>query len=395
MNEAEYLAAVDTLLAEPVGAAHQRAFARWSALVADPARPVVLFGAGGIGRRVAAHLRAGGRVPVCFVDNNPARWGARWDDIPILGPDDAATRYGADGVWLVSIFGAGQGHRYSDTARSLRARGVREVVSFAEYAWVHAEAFLPAYPLGLPDIPLRAPEAVRAAARLFEEAASRAEYLGQLRWRITGDYDALPAPASAASEYFDDTLVDWRGGWFVDAGAFDGDTVARFARWTRGAFDGVIAVEADPRNLGALQRRLAELGLQERVRVAPVALAGRSGAVRFAASGDAGASVSATGDQEVPARTLAEVVGAVRPALVKLDIEGSEVEVLTNARAAIGAWGCDVIACAYHRPEHLWEVPLRLAEAVGGPLLLRGYGSEGYDLVAYARGAINRARTPR
>ena len=72
------------------------------------------------------------------------------------------------------------------------------------------------------------------------------------------------------------------------------------------------------------------------------------------------------------------------PAFVKLDIEGAEMDVLTQSAAAIARWRCVVAACCYHTPDHLWRVPAQLLRALpDATLTLRSYGSEAYDLVAY------------
>ncbi|MGQ0840534.1 acetyltransferase [Actinokineospora sp.] len=56
-------------------------------------RPLLLVGAGGLAREVLAAVRAANSVRpqwtvLGFVDDNPARYGTRIDDVPVLGPSD-------------------------------------------------------------------------------------------------------------------------------------------------------------------------------------------------------------------------------------------------------------------------------------------------------------------
>ena len=73
-------AELDDLLAEGVIAARQREATTFETVAGDRADTIVLFGAGGLGRRTLAGLRADGVEPVAFVDNNTDRWGTDIDD---------------------------------------------------------------------------------------------------------------------------------------------------------------------------------------------------------------------------------------------------------------------------------------------------------------------------
>jgi hypothetical protein len=75
------------LLAEPVSAARTRAASAFDEIAGDA--PIVLFGAGGIGRRMLEGLVELGRPPVAFADNDPARAGSRIAEVPVLSTADA------------------------------------------------------------------------------------------------------------------------------------------------------------------------------------------------------------------------------------------------------------------------------------------------------------------
>ena len=66
-------------------------------------RDLVLMGAGGLGRRTLAGLRAHGVLPLAFADNAPARHGTRIDGVPVLSPADAARQFGSRAAFVVTI----------------------------------------------------------------------------------------------------------------------------------------------------------------------------------------------------------------------------------------------------------------------------------------------------
>src|SRR3954470_19182151 len=91
---------LDQLLAEGLEGARQREASQFDELTGKRQQDIVLFGAGNLGRRTSAGLRSIGIEPLCFIDNNEARWGESLEGIPVLSPSIGAQRYGAHATFV-------------------------------------------------------------------------------------------------------------------------------------------------------------------------------------------------------------------------------------------------------------------------------------------------------
>ena len=69
--------------------------------------------------------------------------------------------------------------------------------------------------------------------------------------------------------------------------------------------------------------------------------------------------------------------------MIKMDIEGLEYAALRGAKRSIEKYGTGLAVCLYHRPEHLWQIPLYITNVFGGELYLRLHGHSAFDVVAY------------
>jgi FkbM family methyltransferase len=121
----------------------------------------------------------------------------------------------------------------------------------------------------------------------------------------------------------------------IDIGANVGDWTAEVLRATSGRAR-VVCVEPDPDNARTLRARF---GARTNVHVFEAAVAERAGISRFvtgdgADSGVGYVDIGGAGSIEVPARTLHDIVtdlGDPDVDLVKCDVEGAEMSVLTGA----------------------------------------------------------------
>ena len=379
---------LEKLLSEPVEEADRRASESFDRL--SDGRDIVLMGAGGLGSLTLAGLRRYRVEPLAFADNGLERQGTTRDGLPVLSPEAAAREFGRRAAFVVTIWGANRPHRFAHSREQLRALGCDVVCSFPSLFWKYPEALLPFYLQDSPSRLLDERTDVRGAFDLWEDDASRAEYVAQVRFRLIADFDGLSHPV-AHPQYFPDDLFAWSDDeWIVDGGAYDGDTVRMVSTMHGDRFGHLLAVEPDPANFIELRKTVAALSPGSRVKVdcRQVALGSERRTLHLDARGTAASAISAVtsaGTIAVSSETLDSLVDGARPTFIKLDIEGFEVDALQGAREMIQRHAPVLAVCVYHRQDHVWRIPLLLRSLRDDyALFLRPHNEEGWDLVCYA-----------
>jgi FkbM family methyltransferase len=351
-------------------------------------RDIVLMGAGGLGRRALAGLRRHGVEPLAFADNGTQ--GTTLDGLPVLSPEAAAREFGARAAFVVTIWGANRPHRFAHSREQLQALGCDVVCSFPALFWKYPDALLPFYLQDLPSRLLEQRADVLRAFDVWEDEASRAEYVAQVRFRLHADFDGLSHPVTHP-QYFADDLFAWSDEeWIVDGGAYDGDTVRMLTKMYGDRFGHVLALEPDPANFARLQATVAALSPAARAKVecCQVALGSERRTLHLDATGTAASATSvaaSAGTIAVSAETLDSLVEGATPTFIKLDIEGFEMDALEGGRRTLQRHAPVLAVCVYHLQEHLWTIPLLLRRWRDDyALFLRPHNEEGWDLVCYA-----------
>lgn len=379
---------LDALLAVDAGSI--RAFERHEFDRCSQGRPLVLMGAGGLGRMALAGLRRHGVEPLAFADNAASNQRNDIEGIPVLSPEAAAREFRRRAAFVVTIWGANRPHRFAHSRMQLQQLGCDVVCPFPPLFWKYAETFLPYYLQDLPSKLVEARTDISHAFDLWEDDASRSEYLAQLRLRLSADFDGLSHPV-AHPQYFPDDLYDWRDDeWIVDGGAYDGDTIRAVSRLYGGRFAHLLAIEPDPGNFARLEATIADLPPEARLKVDSrhLALASDHTTLYLDPTGTASSTTTTTASEDsatVSAVPLDALLGANRPSVIKLDIEGFEPDALQGARRTIEQHAPILAICVYHRQDHLWSIPLMLREWRDDyAFFLRPHNEEGWDLVCYA-----------
>lgn len=377
-------AELEQLLSESVESARRRGETAFDAIAGD--RPIVLFGAGGLGKKIAQTLAKLGRPPVAFADNDRARAGTVLEGTPILARGDAVAKYGEDAVFVVTIWRAPASERMSERIDALHGAGARHVTSFATLAWKYPAALLPYYAMDLPHQVIEAKEDVLRAFDLLADEASKREYVAHIRLRLHLDFAGISDPANEVEYFTPDLVTLTKDTSFVDCGAYDGDTVRSFLKNAPADFAGRIAAfEPDPGTFARLEkwRDAQPDGLKQRIAVHQAGVGARSETVKFADAGTWGSAVSSTGT-EIRIVSLDETVAEAKPTLIKIDVEGYDPDVVEGARKIITETTPTLAVCVYHRQDHPWRIPL-LISAMNPKYryTLRSYCLDGFDLVLY------------
>jgi FkbM family methyltransferase len=377
---------LEDLLGEGVSAARRREQTAFDKLAGPFSKSLVLFGAGGLGRRTLAGLRRHGVEPLAFADNNRVAWGTSVEGLTVYPPEEAAQRFGGSAVFVVTIWGALSKDRMSTRIDQLRKLGCQRVASFAQLYWKYPEGLLPHYGADLPHKVHACADEVRAAFDLWGDEPSRLEYLNQIRWRLHMDFDCLSAPVGHSIYFPQDLCPLVPDEVFVDCGAYDGDTLQLFLSESGAVFREIVAIEPDPANFASLRENTARMPGADRqaIHVLHAATGARAETVCLKAEGTK-SSVIGPGGIAVDCVTLDSALNGIVPTYLKMDIEGAEVDSLIGAANTIRNHTPVLAICCYHSQDHLWKIPLLIQSLNPNyRFFLRPHDLEMWDLVCYA-----------
>ena len=363
-------------------------------------RGVVVYGCGTFGRPIARHLRSCGVTVFCFaVDSPDPLIGQLCDDVPVLALSDAVARYGKAACVIATFFHA-YGHRYIALKGLLEAEGCT-VISYLHYCWRFPDYLLPYYFVDLPSRLLESEAAIQQAAALFNDDASRTEYLLQLRYRAFPDVVGFNTPVDHKTDYWPVDLVQrYPRNVMIDCGAYDGDTLRDFFGQGIDACEQYVAVEPDPLNFARLTQTVSKLPphLGENITCLNAAVGAYCGRVGFSATAGDGSSTTVARnlphaiaehradrtEVAVSCMTLDSIRYKRPPTMVKMDIEGAEKDALRGAHQLIENESPFLAICAYHRQADVWDLPTTVAHINPSyRFFLRRFSSHAWDTVLF------------
>jgi FkbM family methyltransferase len=387
VNVSDSAQQLEAILRETVEHACQREREAFDSVAGPFAQSIVLYGAGNLGRKVLAGLRKQGIEPLAFADANPALSGKKVEGLPVYSPPDAVAKFGHSAVFVVCVWHPDRKAGVQHIVSTLKAMGATSVVPFAVLFWKYSEDFLPHYFWDLPSNYLARAVELAEVYELLADEISRAQFVADLQLRVHACFPQQPPVASFGRQYFPRDLFRLlTDECFVDCGAYDGDTIRDFIVESGGRFRKVIAFEADPHNFLQLEQFVsADAALRNRIALRQEAVGRAAGTLRFTATASSDAWVSHSGDTVVTAVALDDVLASETPTMIKMDIEGSELDALKGAEEAIKTYQPLLAICAYHRPADFCELPFTIKNvAPEARLFLRSHALDGFDTVCYA-----------
>jgi len=351
---------LEEVLSQPLAKISQWENSLYDELTGSLSNSLVLYGAGGLGRKTLAGLRQLGIEPLAFTDNNRGLYGGQIEGIPIISPEQAAHDFGKKATFIITIFIDSSPGGIEPLIQKLNGLGCYNVVSFAILYWKFPDLFLPHYAYDLPHKVIGVADKIKKAFTFFEDNASREEFLAQIKWRLDPSFDKIPAPLTDEI-YFPSQLFSLTNTEvFIDCGAYIGDTIRSFLEHTDQQFKQIWTFEPDPVNFQKLTQLVASLpsDVAQRIHPLDLALGRRSEVLHFNAQGVASSALSDSGEIVIQSEPLDLILSGESPTFIKMDIEGAEIDALNGAVDSIRVNLPILAISAYHRQEHIWEIPL-------------------------------------
>lgn len=354
--------------------------------VAAEGRDFWLYGAGNLGRLARSHCDFVGQAVAGVVDRNAdAHRGApEWAGLPVHHPDEVAGSIKSAALLAVSIVTV----PFVPLRDQLLAEGWGDVVPFYDVA----EGFRRLHPLsnGWFASPL-GPAALADAGDVlngFADDLSRAHYLRFAAWRLAREeWDIPAAPVTTGDRFFIPEILGALrpGERILDGGAHHGELVPRFFEASGGAMERLWAVEPDPGSLSQMKAASESwpVDLRSRVTILDAVLSDRPGPVRFHPGLGYASQIAPTGDLKRDATTI-DTLG-LEPTIVKLHLEGGELDALKGARQTIARHRPILMATVYHDAAGLIATPLFLMRTLENyAVVFRSHGFCGTGAVLYA-----------
>jgi FkbM family methyltransferase len=376
---------LDKLLQEPMKSVRYREQNALNDLLDQCERKVVLFGAGTLGKRALPLLGGLGCKVVAFSDNSPAAWGASIESIPVISPERAASEFGKNCLFLVTIWN--DHHWFGETYSNLTRLGCTLISSYAPLFWKFPVRFLSLQLLNdLPHKLYQDASSVLAAEQVWADKDSLHCYRANIRWRALGDARDLPGRPEENTYFPSDLFRINDQDSLLDCGAFDGDTIREFLAKSDLGIRTIHAVEADAISFAKLQAYASALPkeLGQRIQLYQCAVGKERGAVRFQFDGSLTSKALETGDC-VDVIPIDEFFAENPLSMIKMDIEGAEYDALRGAEKTIERDQPILAICVYHTQSDIWRIPLLVKSMVPEySFFLRTYEGDGFQTVMYA-----------
>lgn len=327
-------------------------------------RPKFVFGCNVYAHDIVKHVSISG-----FIDEFSDR--TAFLDKPIVRLDDVPR----DAMVLV----ASGGRPLSAMAR-VNESGLDHLDYFAFFRWSGLPLREVVFNEGFADDYRRNAGMYERTFERLKDEASRTIFTALVNFRLTYDVAFLREFTSNESEqYFEDFLsLRPSGETFVDVGCFDGHTSLEFMRRCPG-YVSLHAFEPEEQNMRVCRERLCS---RRDVYFYPMGLSDRKQSLKFHSQGS-NSGVSSEGDLEIAVDRLDEVLRET-PTLIKMDIEGGELDAIAGASETIRIAHPKLALSIYHKAGDFWRIPQSvLAIRPDYDLYVRHYTESIYETVMF------------
>lgn len=344
----------------------------------DFKKPVILFGAGALGKELLYFFKNKGTQVIAFSDNDRSKTGRRYLGIKVINKNSIGNLFGKNVQIVASCT------KYFVVIRDLASAGFTNAWNPMYFFTLYASYFdIFVWTNNIGDI-LKNKKNILSIYELLSDNESKMILLNIIKFRLLLDVRLLEHNVDKYEQYFNAEIVKLtKAEIFLDGGAYDGDTIQVFIGKTKNRFSKIYAFEPDKINFNKMRHNLYRHSV-DKIEFRNIGVGERKRTLSFTSDGNVSSRmVSGDNGNKV---TVVPFDAFRKPfTFIKLDIEGYEKNAILGARKTLKIFKPRLAICVYHHLEDLWEIPLLIKKI--NPtykIFLRRYTSFLHETVCYA-----------
>lgn len=268
----------------------------------------------------------------------------------------------------------------------------KKLAAFSSCQIVSAEELMCSFPAarGWPVLARDEALAIKPITKLVEsnlsDRKSKSLYSSYYSW-ICDPSNSKPPSGNGQDQYFVDDIIKLSSEEvFVDCGAYTGDTLNSFLNFSTKRFCEYYAFEPDFENFVRLTLFTQSLprSIKKKIFLSNVALGLRNCYQNFHFSASQTSRKTVDNGNLVKTLALSSYTFNNTPTFIKLDLEGSDFDVLNEILVNFIQWRPKLCIAIYHNPEDFYRIPLFLMQAlVDYNFHVRSHNNFGLDFFLY------------
>jgi len=324
-------------------------------------KPLILYGAGNLGRMAKQYFEKIGVPYKYVVDSNAElyRNDPFWTGVNIVNPKDVLYQDRSKSLLAVCVATIS----FSILRAELSAMGWVDLVPFYDIA----EAYRDQHPLGngwfsgkLDESDIKNIELVLSD---WNDEISYAHYLQFIAWRaLREDWLFDNAPVTINDRYFIPEVISLLRSdeIFCDVGAHRAEVIFQFLQATGNRFKEILAIEPDIDNLLQLRAALKKLDpeINQKIHVITCAVGVQEGQRAFFDGLGYASQLCGFGQCFIEVKTIDQL--NLAPTFIKLHLEGGELDAMKGGLQTLQQHMPIIATTIYHNRQGLWELPLWL-----------------------------------
>lgn len=328
----------------------------------------VLFGASKNSENPIKHLLSIGKKIRYICDNDKLKWGKALLGIDIVPPSELASLEEDIPILIVSSF-----------HREIRAQLLNMDLDNVHYI----------YKLGTDagfydsNILKNNRNEINKVIQLLADERSKMVLESLIKFRCTQDFAVLKE-IYEENQYYPEGIIKIESDTiFVDAGAYDGNTAVEFVEKHKDKYKQIYSFEPEKNNFIKMKNRLEEYRFKN-IEIFQKGLSNKNTIIRFSEGQGAGSKIDDNGNEFIETLALDDL-NLEGNILIKMDIEGEELNALVGAKNTIAKNKPRLAICIYHKSEDLWLIPLYIKSLVPEyKIYIRHHHQTPWETVCYA-----------